>query len=272
LRLKFWGVRGSLATPCRQNLGFGGNTTCLQVEVPHSDEVVIFDAGTGIRNLGLSLMQSRQGPLKIHLLLTHFHWDHVLGLPFFGPAFDPRNSLTIYSSPYSAPLMSSITGVLSHPYFPATFESELRHVKLMPLERGESLRIAGVEIRAFPVQHPQGACGYRIESSGACIVFVPDHEGGDAEMDRAIREAAHGADVLIHDSQYTPEEYLIKKGWGHSTWKDAAQVALDSQIGRLVLFHHDPAHDDDMVQGMLESARDIFPNADAAIEGSVIEI
>jgi phosphoribosyl 1,2-cyclic phosphodiesterase len=271
LKLRFWGVRGSIPTPCRQNLGFGGNTTCVQAELPQRQEVLIFDAGSGIRDLGIHLAQSRHGPLDIHLFLSHFHWDHVLGLPFFGPIFDPRNSFTIYSSPYSAPLRPSVAGVMSYPYFPVSLESDLGHVKLVQLDSAPLL-LAGAEIQAFEVHHPQGACGYRISVAGASAVFVPDREPGVEALDRELQRNAHGAGLLIHDAQYTPEEYPKKKGWGHSTWADAVQVAREAQIHRLVLWHHDPAHDDDMVRRILEQAEAAFPNTEAAAEGSMIEL
>jgi ribonuclease BN (tRNA processing enzyme) len=236
---------------------------------------VILDAGSGIRNLGLQLLQSRaqspSSPLNLHLFMTHFHWDHVLGLPFFAPVFDPRNSMTIYSSSYSAPLRPSIAGVMCHPHFPVTLENDLQHVKLVPLDSAP-MQLAGVEFQPFPVQHPQGACGYRINVAGASFVFVPDHECGDEALDREIRRSAHGADVLIHDAQYTPEEYLQKKGWGHSSWQDAVDVARDAQVKRLVLFHHDPGHSDDVMRGILDQAQAAFPVTEVAAEGSTIEI
>jgi phosphoribosyl 1,2-cyclic phosphodiesterase len=240
------------------------------LEVPEREEILILDAGSGIRDLGLHL-QSKGNPLTIHLFLTHFHWDHVLGLPFFVPAYDARHSLTIYSSSYSAPLKPSVSGVMSPPYFPVTLESEFRHAKLVQLDSGPA-HVAGAELQAFPVQHPQGACGYRIDASGAGAVYVPDREFGDPALDLEIRRRAQNADVLIHDSQYTPEEYSKKKGWGHSTWEDSVSVARDANVGRLVLFHHDPAHDDDMVRSILHEARAAFPNTEAAAEGSVVEV
>jgi phosphoribosyl 1,2-cyclic phosphodiesterase len=271
LRVKFWGVRGSLPTPCRENLEFGGNTSCIQLEIPDREEILILDAGSGIRNLGLHLAKSRPGPLDIHLFMTHFHWDHVLGLPFFGPAYDPRNSMTIYSSSFSAPLRPALAGVMCHPHFPATLEHELRHVKLVPLESAPS-RLAGAEIQPFRVRHPQGACGYRINVARASIVFVPDRECGDEVLDGELRRISHGADILIHDAQYTPEEYLEKRGWGHSTWRDAAEAANDAQVKRLVLFHHDPGRSDDMLRCILDQAKAAFPNTEAATEGSSIEL
>lgn len=179
--------------------------------------------------------------------------------------------MTIYSSSYSAPLKPSLEAVMGHPHFPATLESELGHVKLVQLESAP-LRLAGAEIQPFPVQHPQGACGYRINVASASAVYVPDREPGDETLGREIRQNSGGADVLIHDSQYTPEEYPNKKGWGHSTWQDAVHVARDAKVRRLVLFHHDPARNDDMVRGILGQAKAAFPNTEAAAEGSTIEI
>lgn len=271
LRLRFWGVRGSIPTPCRQNLGYGGNTSCLQVETPQ-EEVLIFDAGSGIRDLGLQLArQSASGPLRIHLFLTHFHWDHVQGLPFFVPLFDKRSTITIYSSPYSAPLQPSVAGVLQHPYFPVPFETVPSRVRLVEL--GEApFRAAGAEIRAFPVHHPQGACGYRIEAAGAAAVYIPDREPGVETLDRVVRENARGADVLMHDAQYTLEEYPKCRGWGHSTWEEAVAVARDAQAKRLVLFHHDPEHSDDAMRSIVGRACAAFPAVEAATEGSAIEL
>jgi phosphoribosyl 1,2-cyclic phosphodiesterase len=271
LRLRFWGVRGSIPTPCRQNLGYGGNTSCLQVETPQ-EEILIFDAGSGIRDLGLQLArQSSHRPLRIHLFLTHFHWDHVLGLPFFVPLFDKRNSITIYSSPYSAPLQASVAAVMRHPHFPVAFETVPSHIQLVELGT-TPFRAAGAEIRAFPVHHPQGACGYRIEAAGASAVYVPDREPGVETLDRGVRENAGGADVLMHDAQYTPEEYPKWQGWGHSTWEEAVVVARDAKAKRLVLFHHDPEHSDDTLRTIEGQAGAVFSAVDAAAEGSVIEL
>jgi phosphoribosyl 1,2-cyclic phosphodiesterase len=270
-RLRFWGVRGSIPTPCPQNLGYGGNTSCLQVETPQ-EEALIFDAGSGIRGLGLHLARQSAGrPLQIHLFLTHFHWDHVLGLPFFVPLFDKRNSITIYSSPYSAKLQSSIAAVMQSPHFPVPFEDVATQIQLVELGT-EPVCAAGTEIRAFPVNHPQGACGYRIEAGGASAVYLPDREPGFETLDRSVREDLKDADVLMHDAQYTPQEYSKWRGWGHSTWEEAVAVARDARVKRLVLFHHDPEHSDDAMRRIAEEAGSVFPAAEAAREDSVIEL
>jgi len=268
--VRFWGVRGSTPTPSRENLGVGGNTSCIQLDTAEP-QAIIFDAGTGIRLLGEQLVQQAGGrPLEIHLLFTHFHWDHVLGLPFFLPLYDSRNSLTIYSSPYAAPLCSSIAGVMKYPYFPVEFDSLPARIRLVDVT-SSGVRVGQVEVEAFPVSHPQGACGYRIRVSGSALIYTPDREPGDATLDRTVREYARGASLLIHDAQHTPEEYAIYRGRGHSSWSEAASVACDAGVKRLVLFHHDPLHTDEVIARITGEAQRMFPNTEAAREGTSIE-
>ena len=269
--VRFWGVRGSTPTPSRENLGVGGNTSCVQLEAPEQP-VVIFDAGTGIRLLGERLVQKAAGrPLEIHLLFTHFHWDHVLGLPFFLPLYDNRTSLTIYSSPYAAPLCSSVAGVMKYPYFPVEFNSLPASIRLVEVT-SVVVRVGPAEVEAFPVFHPQGACGYRIQVSGSTFVYVPDREPGDERLDQTVRDYARGASLLIHDAQHTPGEYAIYRGRGHSSWSEAASIARDAGVKRLVLFHHDPQHTDEVIARITVEAQGMFANTEAAREGTSIEI
>ena len=271
LRIKFWGVRGSVPTPCRENLGIGGNTACVELETA-DEAIVIFDAGSGIRNLGLDLVQRANGqPLDIHLFFTHFHLDHIIGLPFFLPLLNKRNSVTIYSSPYSAPSGSSLEGLMAFPYFPLTFDSVPAALNIAKVTSGE-VRLGRIGVQAFPVCHPQGACGFRIQVSGATVIHIPDREPGDEQLDRAAREFSRGAELLIHDSNYTPAEYENYRGWGHSPWTEAVQLARDAQVNRLMLFHHDPRHTDEMVERIAGKARLRFPNTQAATEGASLEI
>jgi phosphoribosyl 1,2-cyclic phosphodiesterase len=271
LKIRFWGVRGSLPTPLRENLGFGGNTACVQIESA-TGETLIFDAGSGIRELGdCMIRESGNKPLDIHLFMSHFHWDHVLGLPFFAPIFDPKNVVTINSSPYSAPLKPAMRGVLSAPYFPVEFDALPSHVSLREVPPS-GRHVGSTKVTPFPVGHPQGACGYRVEAAGAAAIYVPDREPGNQELDRVILDYCQGADVLIHDGQYTPEEYRAHQGWGHGDWKEAARVAGAAQVKRLILFHHDPAHSDEVVSGIVEQTRSLFPSTEAAREGWTIEV
>jgi phosphoribosyl 1,2-cyclic phosphodiesterase len=264
LKLRLWGVRGSIPTPRPQNLGYGGNTSCIEVRLP-GDELFIFDAGTGIRDLGLTLNSPEPGVRRhIHLFFTHFHWDHIQGLPFFRPLYDPNYSMTLYSTCYSSSIRESLAGQMAGPYFPVTFESICSNKQFVNLDAPISL--GNLTVRPFPVHHPQGAAGYRIESGGAAIVYVPDREHGHPELDAVLREHVRDADILIHDAQYTPEEYARFKGWGHSTWQEAVEVARECNVKQLVLFHHDPNHDDAMISGILENARSCFPRTIAARE------
>lgn len=270
MRLRFWGVRGSAATPGPRTLTYGGNTACMELESAGAD-VVIFDGGTGIRELGLDLAARAAGePLRIHIFLTHFHWDHIQGLPFFVPLYNPANRVTIYSSEFSAPLGDSLAGLMAVPYFPVQFEMLRSKIDLVEF-KGEPLRIGPLTVRTFQSNHPQGACAYRVEQDGRSFVFCPDREHGHAQLDQVMMEGCRGAQVLVIDSQYTPEEYETHRGWGHSTWTESVKVARAAGVERLVLFHHDPSHADAELDRIQAAARCEFPEAWVAREGWSIE-
>ena|ERR1051326_226695 len=269
--LKFWGVRGSIATPQYEVLGFGGNTTCIQVRLPDGT-ILIIDGGTGLRNLGIDLIGALPAPkFPIHFLMTHFHWDHIQGIPFFAPLYGAANTVTFHSSRPSDEMREILEGQMSHPYFPVPFV-------MLPAKRefvcipSEGLRYGDLRIHPFPLNHPQGATGYRLEFKGAVVVHASDFEHGNAEMDATLRQYARDADILVYDSQYTPQEYEGKKGWGHSTWLEAVRVAREANVKRLILFHHDPGHTDSFLETLIEDARSHFPNTDAAKEGWAIRV
>ncbi len=271
MKVRFWGVRGSVPTPHPRNMKFGGNTSCVEVQTA-GGEVVMFDAGSGIRLLGAQLAKKQHGgPLVVHLFLTHFHWDHIQGLPFFAPLYSPATTLMIYSSSYSAPLRQALSGTMATPYYPVPFESLRSRIHLVELDSGV-VKVGSLQVRPFQVDHPQGACGYRAEGSGGVLLYAPDREHGSEKLDRLVREQALGADVLIHDSQYTPEEYETRRGWGHCTWVEAVRVAQDAKVKKLILFHHDPAHSDHVIAGLVEKARLQCPSTWAAKEGWTVEI
>lgn len=218
LQVKFWGVRGSIPTPQPENLGFGGNTTCIEVRLPN-DEIIIIDGGTGLRYLGMALMeefQSRQ--LSLRILMTHFHWDHIQGIPFFAPLYVPGNEVAFHSDRPVERLREILEGQMSSPYFPVRFEHMA--ARRCFLEIHPELRVGDVTIHTFPMNHPQGACGYRVERNGAVMVHASDLEHGDPKLDKILIDHAQNADVLVYDAQYTPEEYKSKKGWGTAPgWK-----------------------------------------------------
>jgi phosphoribosyl 1,2-cyclic phosphodiesterase len=266
LTVKFMGVRGSIPTPGPENLGFGGNTTCLEVRSSAGD-VLVIDAGSGARKLGLALAGEFAGrKLDLHLLLTHFHWDHIQGIPFFAPLFGPANCLTFHSSRPPEKVRAFLAGQMLDPYFPIGFDNLPARREFAQMEY-RATRLGGIQVHPFPLNHPQGATGYRLEAGGAVIVHASDLEHGDPRLDSVLRDHAEGADVLIYDAQYSPEEYESRRGWGHSTWLEATRVARDAHVKQLVLFHHDPGHDDGTLQDFVHQARRTFENTEAAKEG-----
>lgn len=271
LRVKFWGVRGSTPTPQIDNLGYGGNTPCLEVRLP-GGEVFVFDAGTGARNLGAALMEEKHGEdMSVTIFLTHFHWDHIQGIPFFAPLYEPNNRLQFISHCSTGPLQEILGGQMAKPYFPVNFESATRRRDFVQLD-GKAWRQGALLVQPFPLTHPQGAAGYRIEANGAVVVYATDHEHGVPEVDTGLRDIAQGADLLIYDSQYTPAEYEKHRGWGHSTWKEGVAVAQDARVKQLVLFHHDPSHNDDTMSHITDEARQFFDATSAAREGLTIAL
>jgi phosphoribosyl 1,2-cyclic phosphodiesterase len=269
LRLKFWGVRGSTPTPQIENLKFGGNTPCLEIRTAEN-ECVIFDAGSGIRALGQALIQEANGaPIDTKIFLTHFHWDHIQGIPFFAPLYGPKNHISFFSGCTGRPLQETLEGQMSKPYFPIDFSQVAARRDFQQIEAGESFSTGGVTIRPFALNHPQGASGYRIEAEGVVIVYATDYEHGVKESDETLWEHAQDADLLICDAQYTPEEYETHRGWGHSTWENAAALAKNARAEHLMLFHHDPLHDDQAMMRISQEARARFENTTAAWEGFV---
>ncbi len=270
LQLKFWGVRGSTPTPTPANLAYGGNTSCLEIRA--KDDFIVIDGGTGVRNLGISLTEEFPStPIQLKVFLTHFHWDHIQGLPFFTPLYDLANSVTFHSFPAEQQLCETLEGQMSSPYFPVSFQ-------FLPAKRNfvqmqsETLRYGELSITSFPMNHPQRAYGYRVQSQGAVIVFASDLEHGHPELDKVVREYSEGADVLIYDAQYTPEEYASRKGWGHSTYAEAARVAHDAHVKQLILFHHDPSHEDAKLDEMVSETKKLFENSCAAREGWSVKL
>lgn len=271
LKLKFWGVRGSAPTPDAGNLHYGGNTSCVELRLPDGG-LLVFDAGYGIRNLGLALQKEfGENPISTHVFLSHYHWDHIQGLPFFAPLYGPKNQEVFHGASFSGSVRKMLEGQMADPYFPVLFNSLRSGREYVELDR-EPVRYHGAAIHAFELNHPQGALGYRIEVEGAVVVYAPDREHGNARLDAIIREYAQGADLLITDAQYTPEEYESHRGWGHSTWVECIKLAEDAKVKELMFFHHDPARTDAQLTSILESACERFPNCFAAREGFEIEL
>jgi len=263
-RVAFWGVRGSIAVPGTETLKYGGNTPCVSVE--HDDTMLILDAGTGIRRLGLRLHKGARGkPLDIHLLVSHTHWDHIQGFPFFVPALIKGNQVSIYGPPsVEKPLDKVLRGQMDPQYFPVALGDLAASIRVTEL-RGEQFAIGPFQISSTYLNHPGVTLGFRIEVAGKVLVYAPDNEPYRHLLSRSIseededgrtyaRQRDNGlvklfreADLVIADAQYTPDEYKVKMGWGHSNYLDTVEVALTAKARRLALFSHDPMHDDDAV-------------------------
>ncbi|WP_412070526.1 MBL fold metallo-hydrolase [Rubrivirga sp. IMCC43871] len=272
LTVRFWGVRGSIPTPDLGNLGVGGNTSCVEV-VAHDGTRLILDAGTGVRALGFALAAEAAGAAgEVHVALSHFHWDHLQGLPFFAPLYTPGQTVRFYAATADDRLDALLRGQMVSPYFPVPFVDLAAITETVRVVDGEPFTVGPMTVRPFPVFHPQGAHGFRIECDGAVVVYATDYEHGSPSHDEGLREVARGADVLISDAQYTPEEYALRQGWGHTTWQHAADLAADAGVRRLFLFHHDPSHDDAALGRIRELARRRFPGTELATEGLEVEV
>ncbi len=268
LQVRFWGVRGSIPTPIASNLGHGGNTACLQILNPDNPtRTFIFDAGTGIHALGRSL--AHDTPHDIHLFVTHFHWDHIQGLPGFAPLFAAHNTLTFHSTRTRHELRRILQAQMAAPYFPIEFDHLASTQHFERLEP-RPVPVHGLTIEPFALHHPGGATGYRISRGNSTIVYAADHEHGNPSADARLLRAAANADLLIYDAQYTPELYPHRIGWGHSTWLEAARLAARANVRQLVLFHHDPTHDDATLEKIVILARQHFPNTTAATENTTL--
>ncbi|HML15412.1 MAG TPA: MBL fold metallo-hydrolase [Bryobacteraceae bacterium] len=258
IELTFWGVRGSIPTPVSENLGFGGNTACIAIRVD-GQPPLIFDAGSGICRLGNTLRKE----LALHIFLTHFHWDHIQGIPCFAPLFDANCSTTIHSSREPADLERILAAQMLPPYFPVVMPAYAAYRQI----ENDGTRIGPLLVRPFPLHHPNGATGYRIECADVSIVYACDHEHGNPATDAILRRYADHADFLIYDAQYTTEEYEQRRGWGHSTWGEAVKFAREARVKQLILFHHDPLRTDGQLDRIVRDAQSEFENTIAAKEG-----
>ena len=263
LTVRFLGVRGSIATP---GMAAGGNTAC--VEVVAGDTRIILDAGTGLRALGNERM--REGIRTTTILLSHLHWDHVAGLPFFTPIYVPGHRVEIASGPNGVmPLEQAMRELFRAPFFPVGYDDLGGTVTTRALGTNDRFTIGDIEITMARLNHPDPVYGFRLEHAGQSIVYATDTEHFSC-VDPTLRKLASGADILIYDAQYTPDEYPSKVGWGHSTWQAGVELARAAAVPQLVLFHHDPMRTDSQLAALEASARAALPGTVAAREGLVL--
>jgi phosphoribosyl 1,2-cyclic phosphodiesterase len=274
MQITFWGVRGSIPTPGPATVQIGGNTSC--VEVRAGKAILIFDGGTGLRLLGKKL--AKEMPLTAHMFFSHVHWDHIQGFPFFEPAFVAGNVFHLYGgNNVSRTLEETLEGQMDHPNFPVHLGVMGATMKFRDLSEGEAVEIddgAGGRVRVTSARgnHPQGVFAFRVEHGGKAVVYATDTEHYEGRIDEKLAALAKDAAILIYDSQYTPEEYTPKKGWGHSTFEEGAKLAKLAGAKKLVLYHHDPMQNDAAVREKEKRAKAVFPDVIAAHEGLVLDV
>jgi phosphoribosyl 1,2-cyclic phosphodiesterase len=272
--LTFWGVRGSIPSPGLHTITFGGNTSCVSVD--YHEHVIIFDAGSGLRPLGLSLMAQATPPITGSLFLTHTHWDHIQGLPFFTPAFTPENRFVIYGEARPRyPLVELMEDQIQHPFFPIEMQDLFQaQIDFRELASGDTVEIhPEIHVTAFRLTHPNAALGYVLQLDALRVAYVTDHEHPLEHFSPAVLQAVTGVDLLIHDAQYSREEIRQgKQGWGHSAWEDVVQLAREAQVQQLFLFHHDPAATDEHLNERQFLAQQLFPQTFVAREGLKIPL
>lgn len=272
MELEFWGTRGTVPVSGRKKARCGGDTACAALAVS-SQEFVIIDAGTGLRNLGLKI-QERSGAerLELHLLLTHFHLDHVMGLPFFEPLYSERTTLTFYADEEPEETERLLAALMARRLFPLEF-TELRSKRRFRTLPTGRMHLGGVEISHLPLTHPQGSVAYRLDGRTGSVVFATDTEHPLKGTDEALAAFARGAEHFVCDATFTPEEYEDgRRGWGHSTWEAGVKLAEEAGVRSLLLSHLNPDHDDRMVDGIVRRARRRFPRTEAARRGLKLRI
>ena len=273
-QLQFWGVRGSIACPGAATLRYGGNTPCLEVRV--GGQRLIFDAGTGIRLLGQQLTTG--SPVVGHIFFSHSHWDHIQGFPFFAPAFQSGNRFDIYGGirPDSPSIEQRLHHQMMDPNFPVPLNIMAADLHFHNLQMGEVVQLGEVEVEIGQLNHPGGAYGYRVSWQGRSIAYVTDTEHRPDQLDDNVLKLAQQVDIFIYDCTYTDAEYhdpvSSKVGWGHSTWQEGIRLATAAQAKQLVIFHHDPSHDDRFLDQVGQEAAQLFQRVTVAQEGMVFDL
>ncbi|NJK28053.1 MAG: MBL fold metallo-hydrolase [Coleofasciculaceae cyanobacterium SM2_3_26] len=270
----FWGVRGSIPCPGSETVRYGGNTPCVEMRAGATR--IIFDGGTGLRVLGLSLLS--QMPVEAYMFFTHTHWDHIQGFPFFVPAFIKGNRFHIYGAiaPNGDTIEQRLNDQMRHPNFPIPLQIMGADLKFYDIEIGKPVTIGDITVENALLNHPGEAVGYRVNWNGRSAAYVSDTEHFPDRLDENILRLVENVDLMIYDATYTDEEYHSKRsskvGWGHSTWQEAVKVAKAAKVKQLAIFHHDPQHNDDFLDKVGEQVSQQFPNSFLAREGQSVNL
>jgi phosphoribosyl 1,2-cyclic phosphodiesterase len=274
VKIKFYGVRGSIPVCGREFQGYGGNTTCIRIFREDINRIVIIDAGTGIRNLGKELIDQKVTQNVINILFSHFHWDHIQGFPFFAPAYSKNQKIGILVMGKERKIknLKEIFSLqMQQQYFPVDLDAMGAEFEF--LSYGDRQTFYGAHVTAAPQYHKflGGSYGFRIQDQRASLVVCTDLEHING-IDENIVNLARNADLLIHDGQYTADEYKQHKGWGHSTWEQAVEVAIRAKVKKLIITHHDPDHNDDFLDSIEKKCQQLFPDSILAKEGMEVLI
>ena len=265
MRVRFWGVRGSVPYATSASIGHGCNTPCIEIVDEATGRLLVLDAGSGIVGLGEQIVAADSGRRELPILLTHYHWDHVQGLPFFAPLYRQGVAPTVWA-PALGRTFADLETMFGAPFFPVPYDRLPSRPVISMVAAGETV-INGFEIGVQRLNHPGGAFAYRIRGAGGVLVYATDHEFGDTAIDAQLAAFATGASAVIMDAHFTPDELTRHKGWGHGDWSQCAQFASACSAGHLWLFHHKPGRTDEALQAIEAQSRQLFPATDAAGEG-----
>jgi phosphoribosyl 1,2-cyclic phosphodiesterase len=271
VKVTFWGVRGSIACPGSTYARYGGNTSC--VEVVAGGQSLIFDAGTGIRMLGKSLQ--KRGAKTATLFFSHTHWDHICGFPFFAPAYDPSFKLEVHGGHLqdNGGIRAALAGQMIAPNFPVPIDIMRSALSFHDFSAGSSRKLGpDVTLHTTKLNHPNGATGYRVESGGASVCYITDTEHVPGKPDANILALIAGADLVIYDCTYSDEEFPSKVGWGHSTWQEGVRLCKQAGAKKLMIFHHDPDHNDTVMDQVAKHAKKMWAGATVAKEGTSMDV
>jgi phosphoribosyl 1,2-cyclic phosphodiesterase len=265
-------VRGSIPCPGPETVRYGGNTAC--VEIRCGKRLLIFDGGSGLRLLGNELMRNGQ-ELDLDLFYSHTHLDHIVGLPFFAPCYEAKSRIRFWAGHLKPPydIAAVLNKMMSAPLFPVPMDIFAAKLDFRDFAVGEALRPhPGITLRTGPLNHPNGATGYRVEYGGKAAAYITDTEHRAGGLDKNVLQLVDRADVMIYDATYTDEEYPTRRGWGHSTWQEAVRLAEAAQVKTLAIFHHDPDHDDAFMDRVASEAAAMRPGTIVAKEGLVLSL
>lgn len=272
MRIQFWGVRGSIACPGPDTIRYGGNTPCIEVRC--GEHVLIFDAGTGLRPFGNSLIKNVK-VRTVDIFLTHCHLDHVTGVPFFAPFFAEGYKIRIWAGNLApeSDIEQVLRKLMSSPLFPVEVEVFRAGIEYRDFVSGDVLQpFEGVTLRTAPLDHPDGASGYRLEYGGKVFALLSDTSGFPGKRDAELVKLARGADLVVYDATFTEDEIATRESWGHSTWARGIRMADQAGAKQLCLFHHDPSHDDDFMDALAADADKARPGTITAREGQIIDL